>query len=64
MEFAKKYAIEEGPIYLDIETYRYHGYILMLLIILGHSMSDPGISYRSRDEVMKVRQTRDPILIL
>ena len=25
MEYAKKYAIEQGPIYLDIETYRYHG---------------------------------------
>lgn len=54
MEFAKHYAINNGPIFLDIETYRYH----------GHSMSDPGISYRTREEVMEVRKTRDPILLI
>ena len=51
MEFAKRYAAEHGPIMVSIDTYRYH----------GHSMSDPGITYRNSQEVQEVRKTIDCI---
>lgn len=51
--YARDWALTEhkGPLLLEMETYRYS----------GHSMSDPGVFYRSREEIQKVRAENDPI---
>lgn len=51
MKFSKQWGIEHGPLWLEFSTYRYR----------GHSMSDPGVSYRNKKEIDGMRESRDPI---
>ncbi|GAW21780.1 hypothetical protein ANO14919_113050 [Xylariales sp. No.14919] len=52
VKYGKEWTIaENGPLVLEYVTYRYG----------GHSMSDPGTTYRTREEIQRMRSTNDPI---
>lgn len=52
VEYGKQYTVAgHGPLVIEYVTYRYG----------GHSMSDPGTTYRTREEIQRMRSTNDPI---
>ncbi|KAF2970607.1 hypothetical protein GQX73_g2973 [Xylaria multiplex] len=52
VKYGKDWAISQNsPLVLEYVTYRYG----------GHSMSDPGTTYRTREEIQRMRSTNDPI---
>lgn len=54
VKHARRYIQEgNGPLVYEFITYRY----------AGHSMSDPGVAYRSREE-LKSQRGKDPLLNL
>ncbi|KAL9112595.1 MAG: hypothetical protein Q9227_003166 [Pyrenula ochraceoflavens] len=52
VQYGKQYTkAGSGPLVYEYVTYRYG----------GHSMSDPGTTYRTREEIQRMRSTNDPI---
>ena len=62
-QFAREHAISgKGPIVMEFVTYRYGFYRkLQQLSVGGHSMSDPGTTYRTREEIQNMRSSNDAI---
>ncbi|KAM5433257.1 alpha subunit of pyruvate dehydrogenase [Microsporum canis] len=52
VQYGREYTVGgHGPLVFEYVTYRYG----------GHSMSDPGTTYRTREEIQRMRSTNDPI---
>lgn len=51
-QWAREYTTSgKGPLVMEFTTYRYG----------GHSLSDPGTTYRTREEIQRMRTSADPI---
>lgn len=51
VKYGKEYVLSNGPLVYEFACYRY----------FGHSVSDPGTTYRTRDDIQAVRKMQDPI---